>query len=296
MLEDPFNEKIARVLEACWKLGYFPERYKSAKTICLRKPNKGSYSQAKVWRPIALLNTIGKLMEAIAATRLSELAEKENLLPEMQIGFRKGRSTETALFLLTSQVEKIWKEGMVASLLSLDISGAYDRVLPEVLKRILERKGIPDWFVTWTFSFTTQRYTTLCFDDSESTPFPIHCDVPQGSPLSPILFLFYMSELHHTIHIPEKGVSAIGFADDTNLLAFSPSLKSNLLKLRTTHSKCLDWAGRYGMKFAPEKYELLYFSRRRTDDLQLSLRLGEVVLQPKEEVRILGLHYDSKLL
>ena len=102
MLGDPFNEKIARVLEACWKLGYFPERYKSAKTICLRKPNKGSYSQAKVWRSIALLNIIGKLMEAIAATRLSELAEKENLLPEMQIGFRKGRSTETALFLLTS--------------------------------------------------------------------------------------------------------------------------------------------------------------------------------------------------
>ena len=50
------------------------------------------------------------------------------------------------------------------------------------------------------------------------------------------------------------------------------------------------------MKFAPEKYELLYFSRRRTDNLQLSLRLGEVVLQPKEEVRFLGLHYDSKLL
>ena len=83
-------------------------------------------------------------MEAIAATRLSELAEKENLLPEMQIGFRKSRSTETASFLLTSQLEKIWKEGMVASLLSLDISGAYDRVLPEVLKKILERKGIPD--------------------------------------------------------------------------------------------------------------------------------------------------------
>ena len=61
-------------------------------TICLRKPNKGSYSQAKVWRSIALLNTIGKLMEAIAATRLSELAEKENLLPEMQIGFVIGQT------------------------------------------------------------------------------------------------------------------------------------------------------------------------------------------------------------
>ena len=43
------------------------------------------------------------------------------------------------------------------------------------------------------------------------------------------------------------------------------------------------------MKFAPEKYELLHFSRRRRDNLQLSLRLGEVVLQPKEKVHILGL-------
>ena len=87
-------------------------------------------------------------MEAIAATRLSELAEKENLLPDIQMDFRKERSTEAALFLLTSQVEKVWKEGIVASLLSLDISEAYDRVLPEVLRKILERKEVSDWFVT----------------------------------------------------------------------------------------------------------------------------------------------------
>ena len=48
------------------------------------------------------------------------------------------------------------------------------------------------------------------------------------------------------------------------------------------------------MKFTPEKYELLYVSRKRRDNLQLSLRLGEVVLQLKEEVCILGLYFDSK--
>ena len=133
------------------------------------------------------------------------------------------------------------------------------------------------------------------FDDSESLQFPIYCGVSQGSLFSPILFLFYISELHNTVHTPEKEVSALGFADDTNLLAFSSSLKSNLLKLKSTYSKCQDWARKHSMKFPPEKYELLYFSRRR-DNLQLSLRLGEVVLQPKEEVHILGLYFDSKLV
>ena len=84
-------------------------------------------------------------MEAIAAARLSKVAEEASLLPEIQMGFRKERSTESALFLLTSQVEKVWKKGMVASLLSLDISEVYDRVLPEILQQILERKSIPFW-------------------------------------------------------------------------------------------------------------------------------------------------------
>ena len=147
VLGDCFNKKIAKVLEACWKLEYFSDRYKAATTIYLRQPSKGFYCYTKGWRPIALLNTIGKLMAALAAIKLSELAEKENLLPEIQIGFRKGRSTESTLFLLTSQVEKVWKEGIVASLLSLNISEAYDRVLPEILKKIVERNGIPSWFI-----------------------------------------------------------------------------------------------------------------------------------------------------
>ena len=201
---------------------------------------------------------------------------------EIQIGFRKERSTESALFLLISQVEKIWNKGIVASLLSLDISGVYDRVLPEVLRKILIKRKIPKWFVSWIFSFTTSRTTSLVFDDSESPQFPIYCGVSQGSPFSPILFLFYISELHNTVHTSEKQVSALGFADNTNLLAFSYFLKSNLLKLKSTHSKCQDWARKHSIKFAPEKYELLYFSRRRRDNVQLSRSLGEVILQPKE--------------
>ena len=73
-------------------------------------------------------------MEAITAARLSKVLEEASLLPEIQIDFRKERSTESALFLLTSQVEKVWKESMVASLLFLDISEAYNRVLPEILQ------------------------------------------------------------------------------------------------------------------------------------------------------------------
>ena len=279
-----FCQAIAILTSTYWRLEYFPERFKNTKTVCLRKPGKESYNQAKVWHPIALLNTTGKLIETITAARLSKVAEEAKLLPEIQIDFRKERSTESALFLMTSQVKKVWKEGMVASLLSLDISEVYDRVLPKILQQILERKGIPLWLSSWIFSFCTSHSTTLVFDDSESSSIPIHCGVPQGSPLSPILFLFYISELRETVYSSSTGVSALGFADNTNLLVFGHSLKSNLLKLKNTHLKYLSWAARHRIVFSSEKYKILYFSRRRSDNLQLKLRLGNVILRLKEEV------------
>ena len=195
-----FCQAIAVLTSTCWRLEYFPERFKNVKTVCLRKSGKGIYNQAKVWCSIALLNTTGKLMEAITAARLSKVAEEAKLLPEIQIEFRKNRSIESALFLLTSQVEKVWKKSIVVSPLSLDISGVYNRVLPEILQNILERKEIPLWLTSWIFSFCTRHTTTLVFDDSESSSIPIHCGVPQGSSLSSILFLFYISEPHTTPH------------------------------------------------------------------------------------------------
>jgi hypothetical protein len=71
------------------------------------------------------------VIEKVVAKRIREAAEAENLLPPQQMGARAGRSTSTALELLTSMVRTIWREqkGQVASLISLDISGAFDTVV-----------------------------------------------------------------------------------------------------------------------------------------------------------------------
>ena len=78
--------------------------FRLAKTIVLRKPHKPLYKKPRAWRPIALLNTISKLIEGLIAKRLIALAEKYYLLPNTQMGGKAGRSTKTALKLLTKQV------------------------------------------------------------------------------------------------------------------------------------------------------------------------------------------------
>ena len=84
-------------------------------------------------------------MEAVISTRIRECAEANRLLPEEQIGARKGRSVETALELITDTVYIVWSIGgaNIASLLLLDIARAFDNILYERLLYNLKVKRIP---------------------------------------------------------------------------------------------------------------------------------------------------------
>jgi hypothetical protein len=79
------------------RLGYCPSHFRESTTAVLRKPGKDNYTVPKAYRPIALLNTVGKVMDAVIARRLNYLVETHHVLPETHIGGRKMRSTEHAL-------------------------------------------------------------------------------------------------------------------------------------------------------------------------------------------------------
>ena len=141
--------QLTRLFQACIDLGYHPREFKTANTIVLRKPGKDDYSEPKSYRPIALLSTMGKALEAVIAKRLSDCAEEYDLLPPEQMGARRGRSTETALETIVNAVYTVWDCGKknVASLLSLDIAGAFDNVSYGRLLHNLRAKGVPTWIV-----------------------------------------------------------------------------------------------------------------------------------------------------
>ncbi len=78
-------------------------------------------------------------------------------------------------------------------------------------------------------------------------------------------------------------------------MAYSQSTAGNCRKLEKVHSKCLVWAKRFGLKFAPQKYELIHFTRQRAYDLSATIQLEGTTLEPKESVRVLGVWIDTKL-
>src|SRR6202041_1643033 len=159
----------------------------------------------------------------------------------------------------------------------------------------LRKKGVPLWFVRTVRSFLTGRTTTMLVDNEETEPRHLNAGVPQGSPLSPILFLFYNAPLLEVLNQPELPLSPLGFADDINLLTYGEATVINCTNLEIAHEQCLDWARTHGMQFAPNKYTLTHLTRHQGFDLQAPVRLQGRVIEPEPAVQILGLQLDSRL-
>jgi Reverse transcriptase (RNA-dependent DNA polymerase) len=214
------------------------------------------------------------------------------------MGARKKRSTLSALSLITSSVQAAWqaRPGCVVSMLSLDLSGAFDNVSHERPLWILRKKGLPDWMIKFTQAFLTGRTTKIVFEGYESELIPTPTGIPQGSPQSPILFLFFISELLETFESNQETV-ALGFVDDTNLITWGNTAAENCTRLNQAHDRCIAWAKRHGAKFAPDKYQLIHFTRKRraNNDLASTVSIQGCEVKPEATLKVLGVWVDAKL-
>lgn len=139
--EEGLITALHNLYNASVRLGYCPQHFRASTTVPLRKTDKKE-DTPKSYRPIALLNTMGKVLEAIFSERLPYLFDKRDLLPTNHIGGRKGHSCDMALLALIEIIYKAWNKGLVVTLLSLDVTGAFDHVSHARLLHILRMMGL----------------------------------------------------------------------------------------------------------------------------------------------------------
>lgn len=181
---DQLAPLLADLFNVCLTDGYCPRHFREARTIALRKPGKSDYSIPKSYRPIALLNTIGKALEGIMATRIGYLAETHHLLPNFHFGGRKGQGTDVALHAVTEAIRNAWKRGKVASVL-LDISGAFDNTSHRRLLHNLRKRRIHKQIIAWIESFLSESFTTLELPEYCRPRSQVPTGIPQGSHRAP---------------------------------------------------------------------------------------------------------------
>lgn len=284
---------LCKLFNACLQQGYCPTHFKETITVALRKQGKDDYTQPKSYRPIALLNTLGKALEAIVAHRLTYLADAHHLLPDRHTGGRKLASTDHAIHFLLQRIHRAWVDGNVASLLLLDVSGAFDNVSRQRLLHNLRKRRVNQTLVRWIGSFLVDRSSTLKLQEYTAPSAPIQTGIPQGSPLSPILYLFYNADLIEACKT--EHIEAVGYIDDVSVLAIGPTTQGNCKTLKAIHGKAEKWALQHGSQFAPAKYELVHFTRDPKASTSHALRLPHTTIQASPSCRYLGIQMDSKL-
>ncbi|KAG9636027.1 hypothetical protein KCU64_g14772, partial [Aureobasidium melanogenum] len=88
---DIIAEPLQNLFNACMALQHCPQHFKHSTTVVIPKPGKPSHKETKAYRPIALMNTIGKVLDSVLAKRLQYYAEQYHLLPRNHTG---GRNTK----------------------------------------------------------------------------------------------------------------------------------------------------------------------------------------------------------
>ena len=147
---------------------------------------------------------------------------------------------------ILSSVYSAWCMRLQATLMSLDIKGAFDRIRREKLLKFLVERGIPYWIIKIVWSFLLDRRSTLDIPGHSSQGlFFVNVGIPQGSPLFPILFSLFAAPLldrlaQYTGFKTNK--FALAFVDDIYLLVVSKSHLYNCRLLRQLHDVVMAWA------------------------------------------------------
>jgi hypothetical protein len=103
---------LTKVFNAVLRRQYFPPVRKHARVLPILKPGKGP-TQPSSYRPISLLDTVGKLFEKILLTRILWEVNERGLLRDEHFGFRPKHSTTLQLPRLVERVNRNFDERRV---------------------------------------------------------------------------------------------------------------------------------------------------------------------------------------
>ncbi len=183
---------LTEIFNACLASGYFPKAFKISNITLIAKPGKNSHLPEN-YRPISLLEILGKTFERLINLRLRAFLEGNELLAPQQFGFRRNASTEDALNTIVAYLN-FNKPYFRAALVTKDVKKAFDTVWHAGLKhKICNNFNLPPLTQRILCSFLVERRTRICHQGTFSTSFSPQAGVPQGSVFSPTIFFFFLT-------------------------------------------------------------------------------------------------------
>jgi len=168
---------IIRIANACIKLGYWPSHFKRSTTVVILKPNKKSYDTPKSFRPIVLLNTMGKLIKKVIGEKLQFITTANNFIHPSQLGGLKFKSMLDAGIVLTHIIQMGWVKKLTTSTLTFDIMQFFLSFNHRLLILIMKKVGFDNCIISFISNYLIDRKTNYFWNNFTSPIFNVNIGV-----------------------------------------------------------------------------------------------------------------------
>ena len=288
---------ILHMYNAIWRGKPIPQAWRTAVIKPLLKDGKDPETPES-YRPISLTDCLGKILEKVIADRLSAYMEEKELFNECQAGFRQERCTADQVWKLvqkaTDKLQSRRDNGLATIVTFFDFERAYDKVWREGLIAKMIKLELPYSFIRYTRSFFSCRRTSVEINGTRSKEFYLNEGLPQGSAISPLLFLLFINDI---TDYQSPGAAPSLFADDTAASVECGKDKDKAVRQMQNNINGIHrWAEEWKMRLNSGKTKVMIISTSTKDtNWKPRLTLAGKELEVVREYKFLGITIDSGL-
>ena len=254
---ESFNEILLDYFNFVWSTGSIPDTWRHAVILPLHKLNKPK-EETSSYRPISLTSCLCKVQEKMVTNRLTHYLESNHLLTNYQTGFRKDRSTLDQILKLQDTISKHNSNRGFTVAAFLDFEKAYDMLWRPGLLMKIKRLGIHGNMFSFIESFVSERTFQVKVGSVLSEAKILENGTPQGSIISPILFLIMINDMAEIC----PGVELSLFADDSATYKSGKDLKTLVSDIQKALDHISDWCDDWGLQISLKKSSVVVFTHR----------------------------------
>ena len=267
-----------------------PKCWKTMKVVFIPKMGKADYGQAKSYRPITLSNFILKGMERLTQWFINDHVVKGPLYA--QHAYTAGLSCDTAVSEVVDFIEKNTYRNQKVLAVSLDCSGAFDRIQFDSAEEAMSKAKVPANIRTFYMNVLQDR-TVRAELQGESVRRRPRRGSPQGGVLSPLIWILIMNGIL-TAFVGSE-VKVVGYADDIILLIAGKDPATLVERMNEALEKVLRWGRDNGLVFNPDKTCAIRFSMARKKVTWKKVRMGTREVDYEDSMKYLGVTLQSHL-
>src|SRR2546425_11590199 len=281
---------VLELINLSWCSNKIPAPWKTSIVNPILKQGKNA-KDINSYRPISITTTISKLIEKMIVKRLTWYLGKNKLLNPDQAGFRRNFCTADPIIRLNYESEFAVSSGNYTIAVLIDFTRAFDLIWIDGLIAKMLNLGITGKMINWIKNFLTNRINRVKIGSNFSADYILENGTPQGSSLSPLLFLIMVNDFP----ILSLHTSKAFFADDCTLWRSGNNIRQIIHHLQEDLDSIVNWCNKWGLVINTDKTTGIIFSRNQVNLNTIILKLNNKNIGFKNQCKLLGVVFDNHL-